>query len=415
VIACLVGKSPRLTELAGQFSPVIEKIGEAVVFSVDGLGSLIGNVFQIAAEIARHGAQMEINANLAIAINKSTALLAARHYQGVTIIEPGREAKILAEIPIEALPGSADLLDTLLRWGIHTAGDLAALPESGVRERLGENGSKLRRLALGQCGDVIAVHRDLPEYAIKRELDDSVEQLEHLLFIVSAQLHELTERLRRDGRSAGGVVLRLALDGGQEFIRKIEFPVATRDPLAVLKQLQLSLDAMPPGAGISTVQTVLTPADPRIVQGGLFQAAAPEPDKLQTLLARLGALAGKENVGSPEILNSHRPDAFGIRPCAFEPSDPAASERFRLRIAFRHFRPSIKARVIVQRHTPIRVLSERVSGHVVQSAGPWRTSGGLWAASSWNRDEWDVLLDDRALYRIYFVPGNQWFLCGGYD
>jgi protein ImuB len=165
VIACLVGTSPRLSELASQFSPVIEKVGEgSIVFSVDGLGSLFGNVFQIAAEIARRGAQMEINANLAIATNKSTALLEAQYHHGVTIIEPGQEAKILAQIPIEALPGFADLVETLLRWGVHTAGDLAALPESGVKERLGESGSKLRRLALGQCGDVIAVHRDLPEY-----------------------------------------------------------------------------------------------------------------------------------------------------------------------------------------------------------------------------------------------------------
>jgi len=60
VIACLVGKSARLSELAGQFSPVIEKVGDgSIVFSVDGLGSLFGNVFQIAAEIARRGAQME--------------------------------------------------------------------------------------------------------------------------------------------------------------------------------------------------------------------------------------------------------------------------------------------------------------------------------------------------------------------
>jgi protein ImuB len=169
------------------------------------------------------------------------------------------------------------------------------------------------------------------------------------------------------------------------------------------------------GLVFSPFRPLLTPADPRIVQGGLFQVAAPEPDKLQTLLARLGALAGKDKVGSPEILNTHRPDAFCVRPCAFEPSDPATSERLPLRVAFRHFRPPIKARVTLQRHAPVRVLSEQVTGWVVQSAGPWRTSGGLWAASSWNRDEWDVLLDDRALYRIYFVPEDRWFLGGSYD
>jgi hypothetical protein len=40
--------------------------------------------------------------------------------------------------------------------------------------------------------------------------------------------------------------------------------------------------------------------------------------------------------------------------------------------------------------------------------------------SAWSRDEWDVLLDDRAIYRVYLtscVPAQaeQWFLDGCYD
>src|SRR5580698_5786638 len=96
VVACLFGCSPRLAELANQFSPLVERVAAGlVVFSVDGLGSLFGDSHQIASEISRRGVEMSVNASLAIAANKSTAMLAARNFRGVTIIEPGREADVL--------------------------------------------------------------------------------------------------------------------------------------------------------------------------------------------------------------------------------------------------------------------------------------------------------------------------------
>ena len=415
MIACLVGNSPRLAELAGQFSPVVESIGgDEVVFSVDGLGTLFGDVYQIASELARRGAQMETNASLAIAANKSTARLAARHYRGVTIVEPGREAKLLGEIPISALCVAPDLYETLYRWGIETLGGIASLPEAGIRERLGEAGSRLRRLALGQGDEVIAVQREASDYLARREFDSPIEQLEALLFVVSGHLHDLMNRMQHEGYAASGVEVTLTLDGGGDFVRRLELPVPTRDPLALLKQLQFSLDAKPPGAATCAVQTMVLYAKPRTVQHGLFRPPAPEPDKLQRLIARLGGLVGPDHVGTPEILNSHRPDAFRLRPCAFEPSDPVARNGSGPRIAFRHFRPPIAARVTLAGETPSHIASPRINGRVLHAAGPWRTSGGLWSEDRWDRDEWDVVLDHKAVYCIYLAK-KRWFLCGNYD
>lgn len=416
MIACLFGESLHLSELADQFSPLVEIVAEnTVAFSVDGLTSLFGDPHQIAAEIARRGTRMNISANLSIAANKSTAILAARNLAGVTIIERGSEVKILAEIPIEALPAPPELLKTLLLWGVHTVGDLVALPETGVVERLGEAGNRLRRMAMGQGDDVLALYRPSIEYLARREFDDPVETLEPLFFVISAQLHDLTEKLRSHGKSAIRVIVTLSLDRDGTFVRTLDLPLAMRDPVALLKQVQLSLESDPPKAGALAVEVALVPADPRVIQHGLFRPAAPEPDKLQTLLARLRALTGPDRVGSPEVLNTHRPDAFRIRPCAFEDTDAAAPPSQPLRLAFRYFRPPLEAKVDLKNYAPVRVISSQVSGKVIHSAGPWRTSGGLWAASSWDRDEWDLVLEDQAVYRIYLTPARRWFLCGSYD
>jgi protein ImuB len=415
MFACLSGPSPRLAELAGQFSPLVEKAGEdTVVFSIAGLGSLFGDVHQIASAIARQGTVMGLAANLAIAPTPSAALLAARNLTGTTIIAPGQEGQALAGIPVEALPTAPELILTLHRWGIRTLGELAALPETGLVERLGAAGARLRRLALGQGDSLLDIEPPAIEYTARQELDHPIELLEPLLFIISRHLHELTRRLNQYGCATNRVTITLKLDDGSAYTKIVEFPVAVRDPVSLLKQIQFALEAQPPRAASLAVEITLDPAEPRTVQGGLFLPATPEPEKLQTLLARLRALAGENRVGTPEILNSHRPDAYELRSCAFEPGEPKGSAPHLLHLALRYFRPPISAQVSIHKGALERVVSSRVTGRVVQFAGPWRTSGGWWTESAWNRDEWDVVLEDRAIYRIY-LTGEQWFLDGSYD
>jgi hypothetical protein len=50
---------------------------------------------------------------------------------------------------------------------------------------------------------------------------------------------------------------------------------------------------------------------------------------------------------------------------------------------------------------------------VLDCAGPWRVDDG-WFEAPTVRDEFDVLLDDGMLCRIY-RQGQQWYLRGAYD
>ncbi len=422
MFACLFGRSPHLAALAAQFSPLVETVDpDTIVFSIAGLGRLFGDTNQIVSEISRRGEEMRIVANLAIAANPAAAILAARHLRGVTTIARGQEPKILGALPVAALPADPALLVTLERWGIATLGDLAALPEIGIVERLGEAGARLRRLALGQETRILDAATAPKAYTARHELDHPAALLEPLLFIISAQLHDLTQQLQQQGRAAGRVTITLELDdkNNNEFTCTLDLPIAMRDPKALLKQVQLSLEAHPPQAATLAVRLTIDPAAPRIVQSGLFTPATPEPEKLQTLLARLRALAGEANVGSPEILNTHRPDAHRIRACSFEqtPAEPApapTAEHPPLHLAFRYFRPPLAARVTLHAGLPQHIFADRISGVVLQAAGPWRTSGEWWADTAWDRDEWDILLQDRAIYRLY-QAADRWFLDGSYD
>src|SRR5580692_6748177 len=103
MFACVHSTHGDLLALASSFSPAVERTSpEAVVFSIAGLGRLMGTPYQIAAEIGRCGAALGIQANLAIANNPDTAVLIATNKPGVTLVPPGKEADFLAPFPIEA-------------------------------------------------------------------------------------------------------------------------------------------------------------------------------------------------------------------------------------------------------------------------------------------------------------------------
>jgi protein ImuB len=164
-------------------------------------------------------------------------------------------------------------------------------------------------------------------------------------------------------------------------------------------------------------------------------------------LARIAKLVGAQNVGSPEVLNTHRPGAFRMRkfrvfrnlnsksrgrfkPQSKQRSTISGSNR---KPGFRVFRPPLQAEVQALSGRPSRInakpatsatsatnSSRNINGRVVRSAGPWRTTGDWWAEDAWARDEWDVSIgtsaSEQGLYRIYRdLRTGAWFVEGMYD
>jgi protein ImuB len=163
------------------------------------------------------------------------------------------------------------------------------------------------------------------------------------------------------------------------------------------------------------------------VQYSLLERPVPSPETLATLIARLGALVGDNRCGSPQILDTHRPDGWTLAPVAFDDRLRAIDGSSTTRPAstsltpmvLRRFRPPVAIRVTVERGRPARVAIDRrgMSGGAVQrAAGPWRSSGGWWESLRWNRDEWDVAFDGGAVCRLFQDRDTgQWFADGVYD
>ncbi len=513
-----------LLDCAAAFSPRVEDTAaNTVVLDISGLQRIFGPPAKIARDLARRCSEIGLEANIAIAANPDTAVLAACGFAGVTIIAEGAEAQRLGELSVEvlvtsdwrnALPvadrltidsgrnlqsttdnrksgepppvalgdehasTSVEILETLEKWGVRNLRALAALPDRALAERLGQEGLYLQKLARGEVRRPLVVAEPPLHFEEMVELEYPIDTLEPLAFLLNRMLEQLCARLASRALATNELKLRLGLDVSDcgtadlrnygsdgrlansstvpQFAnsaiheRVLRLPVPMLDAKVFLKLLQLDLQVHPPQAPVIKVGLRAEPAQPRRTQNGLFVPQAPEVERLSVTLARINKVVGtgnqekKARVGSPEILDTHRPDgfvmkAFGAESMAGDPANRQSSISSRqggtgpqdgtredahatARIALRAFRPPLQATVSMREERPAHVASaERptLRGEVVWCAGPWRSSGDWWTEQAWSRAEWDVAVRNEegiTLYRIYRDEiGGKWWVEGTYD
>ena len=263
------------------------------------------------------------------------------------------------------------------------------------------------------------------------ELDYEIGTIEPLAFILSRMLDQICSRLRARNLATHELHLELGI-----YVRILHLPVPIRNPKLLAKLVLLDLEAHPPGTSIHQVKVEAIPAKPRVIQNGLFVPLSPEPEKLELTLARIAAVVGEANVGSPEVLDTYRPDAFQVRKFGVAAAFEIAAERcqnvaqglrpglrsgsaprlnFVHPLTLRRFRPPFEATVQLRNTIPIWIAFHGVHGSIEKASGPWRSSGDWWRPNNWDREEWDIQVLE-AVYRIYYdVHTDRWFAEGVYD
>ena len=445
LFACLRGRDrAALLRVARDFSPRVMVVSESeVLLDVSGLGALIGPPATIEEELRRAVQDIGARANVAIAQTQTVArLLAAESARP----ERSRQLVDLAELPVrslqplEVLPPAMNVRDRARpyeifeKWAITTLGELAALAPAELSSRLGRRGVALHRLARGLDPRPFVPDGETPRFIERLELEWPLDALEPLSFVFARLLDPLSLRLERADRGAIAIRLDLRLTDRSVHQRVLQLPAPMRDAKVLRTLLLLDLESHPPSplcgltgsatAAVDVVSIELDPAPARITQFSLLQRALPSPETLSTLTARLSALVGDTRIGSPVLLDSHRPDAFEMH--AFRPEGHGArpvgatlrSRASELPLVLRRQRVPPAIRVSVEHGRPVYIASSRRGmphGAVIEAAGPWRTSGDWWE-DGYNRDEWDVALASGVVCRIFHDrTAERWFLEAIYD
>ena len=114
-------------------------------------------------------------------------------------------------------------------WGIRTLGALAALPETQLIARMGQEGKRLRLMARGEWPHHFMPHEAGFVLQERMELDAPVEAMESLLFGVGMMLEQVIVRASARVLALASVTLTLGLEGGGTHVRRVRPALPTND------------------------------------------------------------------------------------------------------------------------------------------------------------------------------------------
>ncbi|MCF3650351.1 DNA polymerase Y family protein [Synoicihabitans lomoniglobus] len=326
----------------------------------------------------------------------------------------------LAPLPLAVAEPTAEQNDILQLWGVRTLGALTQLSKADVAQRLGPTGLALWERAAGQATRPIQPLPPPQTFAAELELEDPIETLEPLLFLLRRFVDRLAHDLQAVALVAAELDLTLTLDNEQTHQRTIRLPEPTADPDLLLRTLQSHLDTVQTDSAVVAARLFLHPTRALHRQHGLFDSSLRDPNGFAETLARTAALLGSDRVGTPQPQDTHRPDVTTlVAPAALVEPTTAAPALPAHGLPLRRFRPPLPARVELQsRHrVPAYLWTENITGPITAHHGPWRASGDWWQADhAWARQEWDIALGEPhpGLYRLTETP-TGWYLDGEYD
>jgi protein ImuB len=347
---------------------------------------------------------------------------------------------------IERAKETERILAILHQWGIHTVGQLAALPRDELAARLGARAIELWERANGRAERILKL----------------VSPIEPLLFILRRFLQQLATRLNAIYLVAKELRLRITFRDKSQYERIFKIPQPTNNEDILFRMLHTHLENFTSKHPIVAIELEAQPSRSVWQQFGLFETALRDPVQLHETLARLIGLLGADRVGTPVLEETHRPDAFRMEPFAWGPSrtgiwddeekgshsaltgaarpslpagererDACDSTAARGCVPLRRFRKRTKATVLLENNRPAHVRAAEVRARHGTSLSDWRTglavegttkaqdgpfplSGNWWDERAWVRVEWDVEIENGVIARCH-CDEEGWAIDGIYD
>lgn len=398
-----------LLQTAETLSPFLEATGPGVV-TVELPGEKSFTEADLIEKWIGPLAAVGLAVRVGLAGTPDLAFLAARFADLVRLVESATE--FLAPLSVDALEPAEELMSVLGSWGIRTIGQLIALPMAQVCERLGPQAVALWERAHGGRARPLKLVKVQEFFTEEASLENPVEMLEPLLFLLRRFLEQITTRLASAYLVVGKLRLVLRFEQGPCYQRLFTIPQPTRDVELLFRMLHTHLENFTSASPIIGLELAAKPVRPNAEQFGLLEKGLRDPHQFAETLARLQALLGPDRVGSPEMDASHHPDAFHLVP--YETASALAPEGKDLLIGvpWLRFRPPVRANVILNEVRPAFLYSPRSTGPIKDARGPWIIEGNWWELRAWSREEWDVATDE-GIYRLVRIE-EDWFLDGIY-
>ncbi len=430
-----------------------------------GLGRLHGTLEELGRRVFATATALGLEGRVGMGRSKLIARLAALvgGAGGPLVIGATRERDFLARLPIEVLEPGNLMRERFFLLGLHTAGQLAALPAEEVASRYGHEGIRMHRLARGEDDEPFRPWQPVPEWVESFDCEGPVDVAERLSFLLCQPLERLLERLSAEGLACQELAAELWVEGSVPTVetRRLALAIASGAAPAALARtflelLRLELSREPLAGPVTRVRLrVAAASTPHAEQGRLFGRKTGVIASLAQTVARLVARLGRGAVFRPELVDTWRPEAtyrasdVGTGPllgkidtgCEDSTSNEVdRSQRHRDTEAQRGscrkadqtllcasvppclcatcpgmqlFAEPQPATVEARDGPPASLLWRHHRHRIAASTGPWPLSGEWWAAAGYARDYHDVETEAGLRLRLFHDrTTGRWFVHG---
>jgi hypothetical protein len=396
-------------------SPMVDDVRPGLAF-LDMRG-IAGSPSQWMTQTRAVAAPFGLPLRLGAGDNKIAARAGAQLNDG-TVCDPGCERALLEPLALSLLDIDPKIVERLRLLGIERLGDLARLPHGPFVRRFGPEAARWHLLAQGvdRTPFVPRAHAVAIEASMYGEgrADDETQ----VIFALRMLLTRIAADLERCGKRAGGLTLDVELEDAQTQRFEIPLAASTAQERAMLDVVRAKLEGTTFPAAIVGLRVRAGQLEEGGEALGLLSGDDFDPQTVAVTIARLEAALG-ESVRRAHTRSAH-----------------ALEERF----AYERFEAPKRTLVVTDDATPApgQDLVPQLRLHavteipvrvycgepafvgdppqaVLECAGPWRVEMEQWPGTqAIARDEYDVLLEDGDLYRIY-RQGAHWYLRGAYD
>jgi protein ImuB len=358
----------------------------------------------------------------------------------VTVVPPGGTAGFLAVQPVGVL-ADQDLARLLVRLGLNTLGDFAALPVRDVASRFGDPGEYAYRLASGLDSRPLASRPPPADLSVTQEFDPPEPRAEPVVFAAKALAGRLHDDLAARGLTCVRVQVTATWADGRESSRRWRHD-GLLSTAGVAERVRWQLDGGQPAPETSQESTggiaALRLVPDQVVRATGHQLAlwgeTVVSDRVARAALRIQALLGHEAVlrpvpgGGRNVSDQVTPIPFGEkreprlaadRPWPGRVMGPAPGLVF----------PAAREAAVTDDAGNLVTVSGRcaVSGaparlavrgepsrRVTGWAGPWPLSERWWdPAAARRRARFQLVTDDGRAW-LAVVEGGRWLVEAGY-
>jgi protein ImuB len=429
------------------FCPRVEVVRPGVcAIPVRGPARYFGGEQALAERVGDAVTARGFTCTVGVADGVFAAGLAARAGEAGIVVSPGGTPEFLVPHSVAVLD-RAELASLLVRLGIRTLGEFAALPPGDVLARFGPDGGAAHRLARGLEPRPLATRFPREDLAAVMEFDPPVEAAERLVFAAKALADELHATLAGHGLTCARVEVEVATEDGRRWSRLWRHD-GLLSALAVAERVRWQLDAWHtvtsgrPDALTGGVTLLRLAPDQLVVDTGRQLALwgqAVASDRVDRVAARIQVMLGQAGVVRPVLVGGRGPAEQVLRvPWGDAPADrhrpggavrggsapegswpgrvpepaPAVVHPLPLPavVADAHGRPvAVSARCTVSAQPARLAVDGRPPMAVTSWSGPWPATEHWWDPDRIRR---------RARFQMITADGRAWLLAleaGGWE